>query len=198
MNGVTLRDPDIRAPLLAAIAARGSISVTEFTVHEARADVVEITDKDLIAYEIKSDVDTNKRLEKQSNEYDRVCTFMYLVTTPKKLPKMMPLIPPWWGIILAYEETSGVVLREYRDARPNLTWNLLDALQLLWQEELTAVLKRYTLPLRADKPRRVRAKRVASSLGEAEAKTAWLQALRERYERYPELRGPGKRAVSTY
>lgn len=193
---MTLRDPDIRAPLLVKLEREGQLTVTEFTVDGARADVIGLTHDKLVAYEIKSDTDTHVRLPHQADAYDKIATHLYLVTTPKKLDKMMDIIPPWWGVLLAHEKKSGVAFQEHLDARPNPAWNLLVALQLLWTPELDTLLARHQLPLREDRPKAVKTKRLASTLGEDTAKRIWLEQLHARYTEHPELRGPGKKFVA--
>jgi hypothetical protein len=195
---VTLRDPDIRAPLLLKLQAENQMTVEEFTVDGARADIIGMTEDRLIAYEIKSDADTHVRLAHQADAYDRIATHLYLVTTTKKLKKMMDIIPPWWGVLLAHEGKHGVTFSEHLDARPNPAWNVLDALQLLWTAELDILMSQNNLPLREGRPKSVKAKRVASTLGTEATKRIWLQHLRNRYVQNPELRGIGKRFVSQY
>lgn len=192
---MTLRDPDIREPLLASVRARGHIAVTEFSVLDRRADVAVITESELVLYEIKSDTDTNTRLEGQANAYDAVASRLYLVTTPKKLPTMAPILPPWWGILLAHETPNGVVFEEVQDARENPAFTLLKAYSLLWSPELDSILDAHALPQRTGKVKALRSKRIVSSLDKDTAKSVWLSALRTRYTKYPELQGNGKRAV---
>jgi hypothetical protein len=192
---MTLRDPDIREPLLAMLRALGHIAVTEFSVHDRRADVAAITESELILYEIKSDTDTNIRLQGQADAYDTVASRLYLVTTPKKLPSMVGIIPPWWGILLARETPEGVVLEEVQDARENPAFTLLKAYSLLWSPELDGILDAHSLPMRTGKVKALRCKRIVSSLDSHTAKSVWLSALRTRYITYPELQGNGKRAV---
>lgn len=193
---MTLRDPDIRAPLIAFLEAQGVLTISEFTTHDARADVVALTNTDLIAFEIKSDVDTAARLVRQARSYDRVATKLYLVTTPKHVAKMSQIIPPWWGLWIAYETNTGVEFREHLDARVNPMWELVTALKLLWTDEFDILMKESGLPLRSGKPKGVRAKRVATTLGDSVSKEKWLSMLHARYTAHPELRGPNKPVLS--
>ncbi len=193
---MTLRDPDIRAPLLEYLHSLGHLTVTEFTTHDARADVVAITDTDLVAYEIKSDVDTNARLSRQVESYDKVATRLYLVTTAKKLPKMLPILPPWWGVLVATETPSGVTFHEHLDARDNPAWLQIVAMKLLWTPELDIIMSSHDMPLRQGKPKGVRVKRIATTLGDKLSRHVWLSTLRQRYTLHPELRGPNKPVLS--
>lgn len=188
---VKLRDPDIREPLLKQLG----LWVTEFTVDGARADVVDVTDSELVFYEIKSDLDTNVRLAGQVQAYDKVATKLYLVTTPRQLKKMEGIIPPWWGIILATWTDKGVTLTEHQDARPNPAWKPLEALTLLWTPEIDQVTEKCGIPQREGKSKALRAKCILSAVGVDKARTLWLSQLRKRYTDHPEIRGPGKTFV---
>lgn len=190
-----LRDADIRQPLLERIRGTGAVAVTEFSIGQRRADIAEITDTELVVYEIKSDVDNNSRLEAQANAYDTVASRLYLVTTQKKLASMLPLIPPWWGILLAAPGANGVEFTEIQDARANPAFSLSKAYALLWTPELDDIMTSHSLPLRGRYSKRIRCARITSSLDLHTAKSAWLSALTKRYRTYPELQNSGKRPV---
>ena len=98
----------------------------EFTVPsgKARADVVAVNGH-VIAYEIKSDYDSLKRLETQVPEYDLNFEMIYIVLGRKLFNKLDKIIPEYWGIILAEKNRLGnVVLSFQRKAHlnPNLSF----------------------------------------------------------------------------
>lgn len=159
--------------------------VNEFNIGDSRADVIGLTQSTLVAYEIKSDLDTATRLERQANDYDLVATDLYLVTTAKHVTKMEAIIPPWWGILLASGEPGDVTIVEHRDARGNPAWEILDTMRLLWAEELDEILRRHKMPARTGKPKAVKSKRVASTLGKEAARREVFAALNRRF-RNPE------------
>src|SRR5689334_9253856 len=71
-----------------------------------RADVVVINGR-LHGYELKSDVDTLKRLPSQMQEYCAVFERMTLILAGKHLEKALDIVPEWWGIEVAYKNESG-------------------------------------------------------------------------------------------
>ncbi len=168
--------------------------VNEFNIGNSRADVIGLTKNSLVTYEIKSDVDTAVRLAGQAKDYDLVSTDLYLVTTDKHIQKMEGIIPPWWGILVASGEPGSVVIREHRDARGNPAWNIYDTLRLLWVAELDEIMRRHQMPARSGKPKAVKSKRVASTLGKEAARQECFDALVRRFS-HPEFEGHGTRIL---
>ena len=80
------------------------------------ADVVEITNNEINGFEIKSDVDTLRRLPNQVKVYSLVFDRCSIVTTKKYLRKVREMVPEWWGIIIA---TDGEPLDIIHEAEPS-------------------------------------------------------------------------------
>lgn len=83
---------------------------------EIRADYVQV--KDMHCYEIKSEADSLKRLIGQGSRYARVFDQITLVTAERHLNKAMPMLPPWWGVMVVPEE-AGKAFKQVRKAKPN-------------------------------------------------------------------------------
>lgn len=81
----------------------------------------------LTAFEIKSDVDSLSRLEKQLEDYRQVFSTVYVVTTEKFIDKIKKY-GLWYGILLV-ENTGKLV--EYRKARTRKKLNEKMQLEML-------------------------------------------------------------------
>jgi hypothetical protein len=108
-----MNDPDIRA-LLYPLLTEGVV-VNELPTGSTRADVVHITEHFMHGYEVKGDGDTLQRVANQLRCYGEVYDFVTFIVTEKHLPKLLPLLPEWVGIILA----SAAGLRPHRAAAYN-------------------------------------------------------------------------------
>ncbi|MEK4173453.1 sce7726 family protein [Lysinibacillus sp. FSL L8-0312] len=113
----------------------------EFTVPsgKARADVVAVNGH-VIAYEIKSDYDSLKRLETQILEYDLNFEMNYIVTGKKLLQEAEQIIPNYWGIILIEKNSNGKLKISFeRRAKLNPYLSFENFVALLTAEEVKKV-----------------------------------------------------------
>ncbi|MBC6698010.1 sce7726 family protein [Hymenobacter sp. BT190] len=110
-----MNDPAIRALLYPRLA--GGVYIDELPTGTTRADVVHITPDFLHGYEVKGDADTLQRVPNQLRCYGEVYDFVTFVVTEKHLPKLLPLLPEWVGVLVVI----GEELQEHRAARYNAT-----------------------------------------------------------------------------
>lgn len=93
-------------------------------------------------YEIKSDRDTLDRLPEQMKEYNDVFDKMTLVVGKKHLYHAINIIPEWWGVTLAKNDTDGVVVfQEIRACRSNQQQMGVSIARLLWRREALQILE---------------------------------------------------------
>lgn len=111
-----LRDSDIRTALARRVAkqqrGREFLFVPEIDVWggwPGRIDQVLITRRQIHGFEIKSDVDTLRRLPVQVQAYSPVLERATLVTTTRHLEAARSVIPRWWGILIASRGRDGSV-----------------------------------------------------------------------------------------
>jgi len=110
------------------------VVIDELPTGTTRADVVHITDAFMHGYEVKGDGDTLQRVENQLRCYAEVYDFVTFIVTEKHLPKLLPRLPAWVGVLVA--EAQNATLREHRPAGYNATVQPAPLAALLWVEEV--------------------------------------------------------------
>lgn len=100
-----MNDPAIRA-LLYPLLTEG-VYIEELPTGGTRADIVHITEQFMHCYEIKGAGDTMQRVVPQLEYYREVYDLITFVVTEKHLPKLLPLLPEWVGVMVATPE--GIV-----------------------------------------------------------------------------------------
>lgn len=119
-----------------------------------RADIAVINEL-LTGYEIKSDVDSLKRLNSQIISYNSVFNFSFLILTERHMKTGMSIIPEWWGIILAGEiGENDIEFKQLRMPLSNKNTNSYSIAQLLWRDEAQDILAK--LGVRGNKLRKNR------------------------------------------
>ncbi|MDB5267651.1 MAG: hypothetical protein JWP58_691, partial [Hymenobacter sp.] len=125
-----MNDPAIRALLYPLLT--GGVHIDELPTGTTRADVVHITPDFMHGYEVKGDGDTLQRVANQLRCYGEVYDFVTFIITKKHLPKLLPLLPEWVGILVATAEG----LRPHRAAGYNATVERAPLAKLLLLEEV--------------------------------------------------------------
>ena len=125
-----MNDPDIRALLYPQLL--GGVYIDELPTGTTRADVVHITEHFMHGYEVKGDGDTLQRVANQLRCYGEVYDFVTFIVTAKHLPKLLPLLPEWVGVLVA--TTNG--LQPHRAAGYNATVERAPIAKLLLLEEV--------------------------------------------------------------
>lgn len=135
-----LYDKDIREALINKLTNKSNIVMEELHIHNgnAIADVVSLN-KEAHCYEIKSDVDNIRRIEKQGLFYDVTFNKITLVTTEKNLKMALEITPKHWGIMIAHQKKEVVILKYIRGTKYNRKFNKSISLKILWKEEMLAL-----------------------------------------------------------
>jgi hypothetical protein len=140
-----MNDPVIRKSLLDFLAKTkndpNTILVSEMGLSEGKAIIdVAMINGIMCGYEIKSDVDTLYRLDRQIETYKKYFQKLTVVTTKSHLAKVRQKCPPWVGIMLAYEEDGIVHIRQLRQAKLNKKTSKQEITSLMWRDEARAIL----------------------------------------------------------
>ena len=138
-NAETIKEVLVRFLRTRALS-QFDVVIEELTLGKkyGRIDTVLMHNNEMYGYEIKSDLDSLDRLEKQIEMYGEVMDFMTIVVGRKHMPDVRDLVPKWWGLFL-YHNGHIRVLRE-----PENNKNTSDAAvaSLLWKETLLDYLYR--------------------------------------------------------
>lgn len=141
-----LKDYDIRATLINELnrinAHHDYRIIEELAVcdGEARVDVAVANGK-LYGYEIKSDADTLERLALQQRCYDKTFDMVFIVVGEKFKDRIEEYIPNYWGIYIVSECAGRCKIRKKRTAKANKNIESKSLLELLWKEEILALLR---------------------------------------------------------
>ncbi len=107
---------------------------------KSRADIAIINGR-LIGYEIKSDLDSLRRLNEQIVSYNVIFDRVYLIVTPLHLKNIEAMLPEWWGIISAYEGQRGAIhFKNIRSPKKNPNVDNHAVAKLLWRNEAQEIL----------------------------------------------------------
>ncbi len=116
----------------------------EKTIGRVRADMIAVLPNALCGIEIKSHCDNYTRLDGQVRGYDRFCDFSYLCAADKHA-RAIEHIPLEWGLV-SITVREGARFRIVREPQSNRRDVLRNQLSLLWQNELSDLLRAEKLP----------------------------------------------------
>lgn len=147
-GSTVLYDRDIREPLFDYLEERfGKTRMFEEKIMgKSRADIIMLTETQIIGLEIKSDADTYERLKRQIRDYDKYCDMNYVVIGKSHEKHVEEHIPPYWGILVVEIKNESVVISEKRTAAANLKLKKECQITLLWRPELQKILSDNHLP----------------------------------------------------
>lgn len=143
-----LYDCDIREPLFDYLEERfGKTRMfEEKIIGKSRADVLMLTENQLIGLEIKSDADTYERLKQQVKNYDKYCDCNYIVVGSSHEKHVDKHVPAYWGILVVSVSGRDIIIEEKRAPAPNPKRKQELQLSLMWRSELQSLLENNRLP----------------------------------------------------
>ena len=104
--------------LLKKYGARDSVYFSEFRVGNSIADMVMFNGESK-AFEIKTEYDTPRRLDKQMEDYKRFFDKCYLVVSEDRLEEYYNIVEPTTGIITMSRDNGRIILKEVRSVYQN-------------------------------------------------------------------------------
>lgn len=97
-------------------------------------------------YEIKSDLDTLRRLPDQMREFNAVFDQLTLVVGKQHLYQAMQSVPNWWGIKIAkINSANKVIFQTIREPEENKKQESVSIARLLWRGEALRILEEHGL-----------------------------------------------------
>ncbi len=180
-----MNDRDIRTALgahLQSHIADDALVVEELGLCQGDVFVdVAVVDSTIEGYEIKSDRDTLRRLDRQLAVYSRVLSKATIVVGQKHVDVAMSSVPDWWGILLARPAPGRVELGHVRRPRRNPAVDPNSLVQLLWRDEALRLLQEQQKAKGLlSKPRRVIWERLTEELSVRELQTTVCSQLKRR------------------
>lgn len=143
-----LRDKDIREPLFDFLEENyGKVRIIEEkTMGRSRADIVMVTEDNLIGIEIKSDADTYARLSSQIKDYDKYYDYNYVVVGSSHALHIREHVPEYWGVITVEKIGSKFDFYTLRQAsiNPKVTWK--KKLEIMWRPDLAQLQELHQMP----------------------------------------------------
>lgn len=91
-------------------------------------------------YEIKSDRDSLRRLDRQVEFYGKVLDYGTLVVGDRHLTGAMDVVPSWWGVLGVYADQNRLRFDAVRLERKNPHRDPRSLVELLWLDDAIALL----------------------------------------------------------
>lgn len=161
-ENAVLKDIDIRLAMLDYLRRKSKTKdtriISEFGICDgfSRADIAVVDRKELCGYEIKSDADDLARLPFQVDFYGKTFDKAAIVVGSQYINDISKNVPDWWGIYYAERKDDGrVAIKEVRAGAKNRHVDTMALLELLWRDELYALLKQHGVKGIAGKNRRI-------------------------------------------
>jgi len=111
------------------------ITVFELPVGKSRVDLCKINGVS-IAYEIKTDLDSLKRLDKQIADYQKVFEQVYVICSIQRLPEIEERIPVDCGIYIYSSKRGRYQFKEIKEATKSDVFDTRQQISLFWANEL--------------------------------------------------------------
>ena len=145
-----------------------------------RADIA-VVNGSLHGYEIKSDLDSLRRLRNQVDVYSKVLDYATLVVGDRLLGEAVKVIPESWGVLHAHLGADDLEFKTIRNAGQNPDRDPRALAELLWFEEAIALLQKFDA-LRGvrGKPRRILWDRISERVRIEDVAAAVRDALKSR------------------
>jgi hypothetical protein len=143
-----LKDRDLRSAahrklLYHARACPDTLVVDELGIsHGASRVDIAVINGHIRGFEIKAEADTLHRLPEQVVAYGQVVDYASLIVSDRHVADAIPLLPEWWGVVIASRSMSGDVgFRRLRRERYNQDADLMTLARLLWRTEALTLLR---------------------------------------------------------
>lgn len=120
--------------LLKKYGTRNSVYFSEFRVGNSIADMVMFNGESK-AFEIKTEYDTPRRLDKQMDDYKRFFDKCYIVVPEDRVEEYYGIIEPTTGIIAMSRDNGRIILKEIRHAEQNKRFGYEALMSCLRTEE---------------------------------------------------------------
>lgn len=182
MDTIRLYDEDIREPLFDYLEDYyGKVRIfEEIIIGRSRADILALTETDIIGIEIKSDADSYERLKGQVRSYNKYCDYNYIAVGRSHEKQVDKHIPAEWGILVLSVESGEILVSQKREAEPNPKLKKDCQITLMWRPELQRILEKNNLPKYKQKSKHFVQQKLLEKLDWQILKTQMCEELFER------------------
>jgi len=156
------------------------ISTFELKIGSSRLDIGRINGKS-IAYEIKTELDSLEKLEKQILDYSRAFEYIYIIIHPSHYKKAIEIVPEYCGIILYNLTQTNCKFHYKRKAQKNKNINALDQLSILTKKELKQFKKEFGMFDNTPIDRKIAEKVILENNSNLKINTIFKAILKKRY-----------------
>lgn len=183
-----MRDFDIRVLLKATELSKyfedGHSKVVEELKLPLTGSIIDmaVINGSLHGFEIKSAVDTLRRLPNQISSYTKIFDFLTIVTEDKHSEKILGILPDWVGLSVCYEKNGVTKIKKLRKPQQNIFKESFFIAKLLWREEIFAILKEYQIKHRKVDRNWILCELLANNIETNEISKIVRQKLKERPE----------------
>ncbi|MDP4086034.1 MAG: sce7726 family protein [Bacillota bacterium] len=155
------------------------ISTFELNVGSSRLDIGRINGKS-IAYEIKTELDSLDKLEKQLNDYSKVFEYIYVIIHPCHYKKTIEVIPSHCGIITYNLSKDNCKFHFKKKAEKNKVICSREQLTTLTKKELDWALKQFG-EINFPKERIPKEEFILGKYSQSKINTLFKRVLKKRY-----------------
>ncbi len=141
LNEYIYKNTFINSLLIDKYGIKDTVAINEFRVGNSIADIVMFNGTSK-AFEIKTELDSNKRLSSQLSDYSKIFKECYIITHESLTEKYLKEVNHV-GIIELNETPNSVVMREVRKAKENTTIDYKTLIRSLRTAEYKNIIERY-------------------------------------------------------
>lgn len=118
------------------------VTIFEMNVGNSRLDIGKINGSSFV-YEIKTELDSLNKLEKQINDYSKVFEYINIVIHPKHLKKTMEIIPEYCGVKTYNITYRGCKFTDVIEAKKNPLISASTQIQTLTSKDLEYIITKF-------------------------------------------------------
>ena len=183
MNDLEIRQNFHRKRLRRQHAQKDTLVIDELGLNhgKCRADIA-VVNGQFVGYEIKSNNDSLRRLEKQVKSYNAIFDKISVVVGDRYINSIQSHIPEWWGVIVSVRVLRGAVnFDTTREAQMNKNIDPISIARLLWRNEAEEILRQKKLsPRILRKPRAILYEHLVDLLNICELRKFVIEYLKKR------------------
>lgn len=139
-NEYIYKNTIINELLIKGYGVKDSVLINEFRVSNSIADIVMFNGTSK-AFEIKTELDTDKRLVNQLSDYSKIFKESYIVTHESLIDKYLKAADSQYGVISLVETSRSLKLEEIRPARIDISIDSSVLMKSLRADEYKNIVK---------------------------------------------------------